>query len=243
MAENRAQAGAAAASLFVAMQRIVEDRAVPVIEGYHQDFYNLDREILGASFAPGGQYLWLQHPCGTHMGMIGVLPADETGMQNVLKVYEHSYAPERMELHHITVSPDGDARLSKIDFAKGRQLIRDLSSTYTMHGVSMHRKGVPVAEISVRMEEQIRPNRGYYVHIQSVAPLNRLDAYAASMHAHQQVVRKSDCFARSLGVLVNGQPMDELYPVIQIPPVTRGTYAPGMAAAVQESAPQERQRA
>lgn len=241
MAESHAQLHEAAASLFSAMQRIVEDRAVPIIEAYHKDFYELDRKILGSIFAFGGQYLWLQHPCGTHMGLIGVLPSTETSMQNVLSVYEHSYPPERMELHHIVVSPQGEATLSKIDFAQGRQLMRDLRSTYAMHGVNLCRKGVPIAEIAVRMEDHIRPNRGYFVRIESTAPLGRLDAYAASMYAHQMMVRKSDCFARSLEVLVNGRPMNDLYPEIEIPAVQQGAYAPTVA--LQAQAGQERQRA
>lgn len=213
-------------SIFAEMQRIVERRQTPVMEAYLDDFYDLDRSNLGRLYAPGGNYLWLQHPCGSHFGMIGVFPATDTYINSVLEVYGHSYSPERMELHHIAVGADGDTIINKITNEKGRQLVRELGSAFRMDGALLYKRSEVIAEINVRVENNFQSSmRGYYARIESDHPLSRLDAYAAVMYAERAGNKRAGTFLPSLERLYNGRPFDEVYPVAVIPPVERGLFS------------------
>lgn len=214
------------ALLFAEMQCIVEHRRVPVMEAYLEDFYDLDRANLSGVYAPGGNYLWLLHPCGSHFGMIGVFSAEDTHMNSVLEVYGHSYSPERMELHHIAVAADGGTKINKITNEKGRQLVRELSYAFVMDGLHLYKHREAIAEISVRVENDFQSNmRGYYARIESERPLSRLDAYASVMHAERAATKRAGMFIPPLERCFNGKPFDEVYPVATIAPVERGLFS------------------
>lgn len=225
--------------LFREMQKIVESRPTPLVEAYHSDFYKIDREILGSLIAPGGQLLWLLHPCGTHLGEVGILQGKDSYMSAVLKTYSTSYEAERLELYSISLADQAAGGQFKtivrpITIEAGQSLLRATTGRYTMRNESLTKGGEAIATVSVRLGDPIRSESGYMTQIVSGKPMSRLDAIAAGMHANRIAATLAGRFVRELSCTVNGQPFDALYPRVEITPVVRGDLAPAEHVAVRE---------
>ncbi len=213
------------------MQAILEDRATPIVEAYQADFYDLDREALQSLFAPGMKLLWLLHPCGTHLGEVGILHPDHSQMHAALKTYRGSHMASRMELHLIELqeqAPGGDvgANIRQITLDAGFSMIRSAGTRYAMRGDALTKDGLAIASISVKAGNPFGPGRGYRTHVGSHDVLSKMDAIAARMHACQIAAERAGQFTSELACLVNGSAFDEQYPPIHISPVIQGRFAP-----------------
>lgn len=223
-----------ATAMFDAMQRVLEDRSKPIVEAYTKDFYQLDRDRVAALFAPGGEYLWLLHPCGTHFGMIGILPAERTSMAAVIDTYAGSYAAERMEMHHIQVDANGETSMKQVRMWEATNLIQARATKFLMRGCTLYSRGkwqhpdgdIPLAQVSVKVTSR----QGDHTYISKVdsgdRPLTRLQALAATMHAEMAATKLSDLFLKCQERLVNGVDLDTLFPAANIPETEPGKYAP-----------------
>ncbi len=235
MNKDRNLLDAQASAMFDSMQQLLENRETPIVESYLQDFYKIDRATVGELFTPGGDYLWLLHPCGTHFGMIGVLPARDTFMRAAIKTYETSYPEERMALYHIKVSNDGAAKISPLTLKQGARLIDDHAPKFEMQGHSLHRlarsaqgiEAASLAQVSVKMSPANQANRSFVAKIDSGGrDLTRLEAMAAAMHAELAATKMSDLFIKCEDRFLNGKPLDEIFPPARIAEVEPGKYAP-----------------
>lgn len=231
MNESIAELTEQATALFDQMQRIVEERSKPVIESYSIDFYKYDKEILGDKFAPNSRYLWLLHPNGSHLGRIGVLPDEWDQMNAVLNVYINAHSPERMELHSIVVNAAGKASIKKIDFTEGHRLIAQ--KDYHMDGTSLINGKNKIASIDAKL---VSVGPGEYEGRTNITTvdghsLSREQIIAAVMTSAEIVTKQSgSLFTRLKNIQVNGVDVDDVLPLLGIPTVVAGMYAPSSDA-------------
>lgn len=227
MNRNQIQLNEQATALFDSMQQILEDRNKPVIESYAQDFYTYDRRMIEQSFAPGGEYLWLLHPCGTHFGMIGVLPPETTFMHSAINAYEHNYAPNQMELYHIKVGESGTASIQKRSMEQGKALIATPRARFKSVGDGLYDHDARIATVSAKMALRKQQDRSYIAKIDTGGnELTRHQAIVAAMYAELSATKMSDLFVKCKDRLINEVSFDQMFPPLQIAPAEMGKYAP-----------------
>ncbi len=227
--------------LFQKMQSILEDRATPLVEAYHGDFYDLDRDTLQSLFAPGMKLLWLLHPCGTHLGEVGILHPDHSHMHAAVKTYRDSHVANRTELHLIEIQDslqggEVNASIRQVSLDAAMSLFRPAATRYAMRGDVLTKDLAGVASIAVKAGNPLGPDQGYRTHITSERALSRLDAIAASIHARRIAADRSGQFSAELSCMVNGCDFDEIYPKVQIAPVVQGAFSPGVHARERQAA-------
>lgn len=221
-----------ATALFDKMHQIVEARAVPVIECYHKDFYEIDRLILNNRFSGNARYLWLLHPNGTHFGRIGVVPDNRDMMKAALNCYVNAHAPERMELHLIETNAQGQAHIRKISFQDGHDLLS--KKDYHAEGNALMRGKTRVALIDTKLASGRPGEYSGYVKISSAGamPLNREEMIAAIMTSATQVTDLSGSLhTPTKSIQIDGKEVEDVLEPIEIPEVIRGRYAPAPVAA------------
>lgn len=240
---NQATLQEKAIHLFDQMQRIVEDRTTPIIEAYHNDFYDIDRKFLELAFAANSTYLFLLHPNGTYLGRIGVVPIHRDTMYASLKVYEKAHPMERMELFSIDVDVQGNSVVEKIDFKEGYHLI-DSKRSYQFTNNVLSSRGAEIASIDATM---IRGATGLpigEVRITTIGDtlLTREQAIAAELYGSALIADQSGLFTPVKLRQINGINTDQVTPAITIPAVTRGQYSNQQADSDDGHAPSSRQR-
>lgn len=235
MEPNLSEISTQAVALFDKMQRIVEARATPVIESYHKDFYEYDRLILADKFSANARYLWLIHPCGSHLGRIGVVPDHRDMMKAVLNCYANAHAPERMELNFIETNAMGQARIRKINFEDGHKLLQQ-KDYHTQGNALMHGEN-RVALIDVKLASGRPGEYAGYVNITSAGAqsLNRQEMIAAVMTSAAMVADQSgSLFTAIKSIQIDGKDADDVLQVIDIPEVVQGQYTPAPVAVQSE---------
>lgn len=211
--------------LYREMQKIFESRPAPLTESCIEDFYKLDREALGAAIAPGGKWLWLLHPSGTHLGEVGILPEADSVMSAALKTYGASHAKDSLALYSISLAKDVvdgrfKAAVRPITIEAGQSQLRSSSGQYRMQKEALLKEGKSIATVSVRANEFFRPDRGYSASIVSEAPLSRLDAIAARTYANRIAATMAGRFVSDVTCTVDGEAFDESFPPIVIAPAS-----------------------
>lgn len=219
-----------AQDLYEAMQQVLEDRDTPVVESHLSDFYEHDRASVANQFAPNSRYLWLLHPHGTHFGRIGVLPADDTYMFSALQAYTNAFAPHRMEVHMIDVDALGAARIRLSSFREGMEACsrRDysiegnkLSAVVTHRGsstqvghiaIKQYAEGPGVYAATMAITTGGRPGREHLIALAQVG--YRMAAKATG-----------SLFSKVSLVTIDGVPVDEAIPELQVKEATPGQFA------------------
>lgn len=215
-----------AIALFDAMQRAVEDRAVPIIEHYNDDFYRYDRQLVGDLFSSDADFLWLQHPNGSHFNRIGVLPPEHCYMSAVLDSYQSAHPMNRMELRHIKTDSQGNFKMRTLTFEAARQLMR--TPEYQLDGTLVKDANGPVANVDIRL---VSKGPGIFqgdVKITSCnGGLTREQAVAAVMIARRDLCRKTgSLFTGVKQMQIDGVDAAVALPTLAIPEVAPGAYAP-----------------
>lgn len=231
-----------ATALFDQMQRIIEIRPTPLIESHHDDFYQIDRAILADKFSANARFLWLLHPCGTHLGRIGVLPEKADHMKAALNVYRPDTSPDKMELYCIETDAIGHARIQRIDANEGHRQIAQTG--YTMEGDAMTKGGVKLALISTTVSRPQSMEYSGSARITAMTDdvLSREQLVAATMLAQAAVESLQDKFTRLKSILIDNHGANDLSK-LTIPEVVQGHYAPAISQkAHEDDAPVEMPR-
>lgn len=215
-----------ASALFDAMQRAVEDRAVPIIEHYLDDFYKSDREMLSELFSADADFMWLQHPNGSHFSRIGVLPPEHCYMSAVLDSYQSAHPMHRMELRHIKTDSQGNFKMRTLTFEAARQLMR--TPEYQLEGTLAKDINGPVANVDIRL---VPKGPGIFqgdIKITSCkGGLSREQSVATVMLATRDLCRKTgSLFTGVKQMQIDGVDTAVALPRLAIPEVVPGTYAP-----------------
>jgi len=216
------------------MQRIVEERPAPLITAHHADFYEVDRSTLASQFSPNARFLWLLHPNGTHLGRIGVLRASNDFMKSVLNCYVNAHDPDRMELYSIESDSTGAARIRRVTFDEGHELLRRCD--YDLTGDTLFKTGAPIGTVAVEVRHAGQVASGHVsIRLTGPEPLVREHAIAALMLASAEVAAKSGLFTPLHSIEVNGQDIDEVFPDFVIPELQPGRFAPATQLPAQAS--------
>lgn len=233
-----------AIELLEKMQRIVEDRQIPIMESYQKDFYVMDKNIIAEHFTPNSRFLWLMHPCGSHLGRIGVLPDEKDMMKAVLNTYVNSYDARRMELNAIDIDGNGEAKIKKIGFSEGHNLLA--KKDFEIVGNSLFNQKNKIATIDVKLSGQ---GGQYYGHakitsINEQAPLDRSQTLAAVMMSSYSAATQSGSLFTSLkSIEIDGKDLYVEMAALDIPDLSIGKYAPIISETESSPYTSPRQRA
>lgn len=227
--DNLATLTSKATSMFEKMQRILEDREKPLVTGYKNDFYDIDRTTLGNIFSPNATYLWLLRQNGTNFGRIGIHTERMDDMEAALNCFG-SGDPSQMELYCIKTNESGDARFQKVSFEKGRELTK--KREYSCKGEALFSESagkLAQVETKVRWENasQITDININTTH----EPLDREQMVAITMMAYAMASPWSDTKIKT--VSINGEVLD--LPFIQIPEVVKDRFAPAPVTETNET--------
>lgn len=219
-----------AVALFDAMHRAVEDRAEPIIEHYLDDFYKSDRDLVSDLYSADADFLWLQHPNGSHFNRIGVLHPDHCFMSAVLDSYQSAHPMHRMELRHIRTDSQGSFKMRILDFDAARQLMR--TPKYQLQGTQVQAGAgsgiVTVASIDTRLVAK-GPGifQGDIKITSSHGGLSREQAVATVMLARRELCRMTgSLFTGVKQMQIDGIDTAVALPSLDIPEVVPGIYAP-----------------
>lgn len=224
--------------MFSQMQSILENRATPIVESYHDDFYVGDRSTLASQFAPNSRYLWLLHPCGSHFGRIGVLPPEDTYMSGALHAYESAYAPARMELHLLEVNSVGEMRSKKISFREGHAAIQ--RSDYRIEGrepsvIIRHANESEGALGAVHVKvEAIGPGcYGSHVNVTTNGTARREDLVALCQIGGRIAAKcTGSLLAPIRSINIDGKPSEIALPDAVIEPAIVGKFKPALESSL-----------
>lgn len=192
-------------------------------QSYVDDFYKRDVGYLNDQYAPGASFLWLIHPCGTHLGRIDAGRWSDQLMSAAAASYLTSYGEDRLQLHLIDVSAQGEAKFSKITFAQLDKLVerRHLNSP----AMSMPYGSLMVADRRQALVLFKQLNDGSFEYRFETAPgapaMGRADMLAAVSLCWDDAKGKAQSFwHKPVHVYFDGQPAEKLVPSLGLPPLT-----------------------
>lgn len=220
--------------LFTRMQRLFEERDVPIVKFNQDDFYVVDKGILEATLSDGATFLWLIHPNGTHLGRIGVIEPGMTVMKRVLDWYRSQHPIPQLELYKISISPGFDAEIEKIDIDTGILLASEKpdDSKYDFSDSTLFKNNAPLFKIksAIYREVAVLVGNNSIQSVDSEYMPTREDIIVACLHGESAIHQLTRSFCKASPARINGAELFSVFSPLVIPEPTPGKYGDGYVA-------------